>query len=118
MRPSGLAALWLVLLCMGCGRDVPALARLGPDEVVLAFGDSLTFGAGGNDDAGAGGDGGGSAGDDGSPGGIPPNVAGGDGRHGQWQQGQDREQGGRSRGLRSTHERATSGDAWRDWGSK
>jgi lysophospholipase L1-like esterase len=50
MRPSGLAALWLVLLCMGCGRDVPALARLGPDEVVLAFGDSLTFGAGVNDD--------------------------------------------------------------------
>jgi lysophospholipase L1-like esterase len=50
MRPSGLAALWLVLLCMGCGRDVPALTRLGPDEVVLAFGDSLTFGAGVNDD--------------------------------------------------------------------
>ena len=50
MRKSGLAACWLVLLCIGCGRDVPALARLGPDEVVLAFGDSLTFGSGVNDD--------------------------------------------------------------------
>ncbi|HEU5283936.1 MAG TPA: GDSL-type esterase/lipase family protein, partial [Burkholderiales bacterium] len=50
MRKSRLAACWLVLLCIGCGRDAPALARLGPDEVVLAFGDSLTFGSGVNDD--------------------------------------------------------------------
>ena len=50
MRKSRLVACWLVLLCIGCGRDAPALARLGPDEVVLAFGDSLTFGSGVNDD--------------------------------------------------------------------
>src|SRR5512134_2500777 len=50
MPRGALAAVWLVLLCIGCGRDVPTLPEVGPDEVVLAFGDSLTFGTGVNDE--------------------------------------------------------------------
>jgi lysophospholipase L1-like esterase len=37
-----LAALWLG----GCGSDVPRIGKLGAGDIVLAFGDSLTYGTG------------------------------------------------------------------------
>jgi len=37
--------LWLVLLA-GCGGNVPRLGRLAPSDVIVAYGDSLTFGTG------------------------------------------------------------------------
>jgi acyl-CoA thioesterase-1 len=38
-------ALWLALLA-GCGPSVPKLGKLAPSDVIVAFGDSLTFGTG------------------------------------------------------------------------
>lgn len=37
--------LWAVLLS-GCGANVPKVAKLAPTDVIVAFGDSLTFGVG------------------------------------------------------------------------
>jgi acyl-CoA thioesterase-1 len=37
--------LWIALLA-GCGDSVPKLAKLAPSDVIVAFGDSLTFGTG------------------------------------------------------------------------
>lgn len=39
---AALAALWLG----GCGNDVPRIGKLGAGDIVLAFGDSLTYGTG------------------------------------------------------------------------
>ncbi len=43
---SRLALVALFIAAAGCGQKVPGVAPVGPNEVIVAFGDSLTFGTG------------------------------------------------------------------------
>jgi lysophospholipase L1-like esterase len=42
--------LWLVVALAACGGKGPQLPKLGPDDAILAFGDSITFGTGARDE--------------------------------------------------------------------
>lgn len=46
MRRWIASLLVLLALCAGCGGSTPKLAKLGASDVVVAFGDSLTYGTG------------------------------------------------------------------------
>lgn len=39
-------ALLLITVLVGCGEKVPRVPAVGPDDVIVAFGDSLTYGTG------------------------------------------------------------------------
>lgn len=41
-----LLSVMMVVLLAGCGNKVPPVAKLAPGDIVLAFGDSLTYGTG------------------------------------------------------------------------
>jgi lysophospholipase L1-like esterase len=43
-----LVAIAAIAVLGACGRDVPQLPRVGENDVILAFGDSLTYGTGAN----------------------------------------------------------------------
>jgi acyl-CoA thioesterase I len=45
-RRLAILALLLFASLPGCGEKVPQLSPVGPDEVIVAFGDSLTYGTG------------------------------------------------------------------------
>ena len=46
MRIRGLWSLALLCALAGCGGKVPQLAKVGANDVIVAFGDSLTYGTG------------------------------------------------------------------------
>ncbi|HZP92608.1 MAG TPA: arylesterase [Burkholderiales bacterium] len=46
IRMGGRLVVLLVAALVACGESVPALPKLGPDDVIVAFGDSLTYGTG------------------------------------------------------------------------